>query len=237
MAKVVVLSGAGISAESGLATFRESDGLWENYSVDAVCSVGCLVTNRQQTLDFYDQRRAQLKDAQPNKAHKVLAKLKNRHPDEIAIITQNVDNLFEKAGLEHESIIHLHGYLPKVACEECGYVYEIGYEKSSVYNGGKCPKCGSNAIRPYIVMFGEAAPMYTKLDEELQDCVLLVVIGTSGVVIGVNTMAYFAERSILNNLEPSEAINDAYFDKVIYDKATNAIDEIAYEIESLLTPG
>ena len=235
MAKVVILSGAGISAESGLSTFRESDGLWAEYSVDDVCTVGCLVTNRDETLKFYDMRRTELEDKEPNHAHKILAGLKNRYKDDIAIITQNVDNLFEKAGIAHEDVIHLHGYLPKVECERCHEVYEIGYNKLKNVKNGLCPSCKSENIRPFIVMFGEMAPLYEKLEQEIQDCSLLVVIGTSGVVISVNTMAHFIDRSILNNLEPSEAINDVYFDKVIYDKATVAIDEIAYEIESFLT--
>lgn len=235
MAQVVVLSGAGISAQSGISTFRESNGLWENHSVEDVCTLGCLVTNREETIEFYDKRRTELADKEPNHAHKVLSELKNRYKNKIAIITQNVDNMFEKAGLAHEDVIHLHGYLPKVECEDCHEVYEIGYKKLSEVNGGKCISCGSDQVRPYIVMFGEMAPLYATLDKEIQDCTLLVVIGTSGMVIGVNTLAHFVERSILNNLEPSDAINDLYFNKVIYDKATLAIDEIALEIEALLT--
>ncbi|WP_428738619.1 SIR2 family NAD-dependent protein deacylase [Sulfurimonas sp.] len=235
MAKVVILSGAGISAESGLSTFRESDGLWANYSVDDVCSAGCLITNRDETIDFYDMRRTELEDKEPNHAHKILAELKNRYKDDIAIITQNVDNLFEKAGLEHKDVVHLHGYLLKVQCEKCHEVYEIGYNKLQDVNGGKCISCGHELVRPYIVMFGEMAPKYSVLDHEIQDCSLLIVIGTSGMVVGVNTLAHFVDRSILNNLEPSDAINDAFFDKVIYEKATIAIDEIAYEIEEFLT--
>lgn len=236
MAKVVILSGAGISAESGLSTFRESDGLWANYSVDDVCTAGCLISNREETINFYDQRRTELLDKEPNHAHKVLAELKNRYKDDIAIITQNVDNLFEKAGIAHEDVTHLHGYLRDVECESCHNIYDIGYKKLSDVNNGQCPKCQSEYVRPYIVMFGEMAPEYEKLDQEVQDCSLLVVIGTSGMVVGVNTIAYFVEHSILNNLEPSEAINDTYFDKVFYKEATKAIDEIASEIEYVLTP-
>ncbi len=235
MAKVVVLSGAGISAESGLSTFRESDGLWENHSVEDVCTSGCLISNRAETIDFYDQRRTELQDKEPNYAHKVLADLKNRYKNDIAIITQNVDNLFEKAGIEHNDVVHLHGYLPNVQCEHCEEIFDIGYNKLSNFNNACCPSCQSELLRPYIVMFGEMAPLYAKLEEEIQDCSLLVVIGTSGMVVGVNTLAYFVEHSILNNLEPSEAINDSYFDQVIYNKATRAINDIAYEIEKFLT--
>lgn len=96
MAKVVILSGAGISAESGISTFRDEDGLWENHRIEDVCTNGCLITNREQTIKFYDMLRVGLKDKEPNYAHKVIAKLKDKYKDEIAVITQNVDDLFEK---------------------------------------------------------------------------------------------------------------------------------------------
>jgi NAD-dependent deacetylase len=236
MAKVVVLSGAGISAESGINTFRDSDGLWEEYRVEDVCSLGCLETNREQTLEFYDKRRAELEDKVPNLAHKVLCELKTKYPDHIAIITQNVDNLFEKAGLDHSDVLHLHGYLTNVECEKCGYVYDIGYKKIGQDKfDGKCLTCGSKKIRPFIVMFGEMAPMYEKLYNELQECEFLVIIGTSGNVIGVNTMANFVDKSILNNLEPSDAIEEELFSKVLYKKATEAIEEIQTDIEEFLS--
>ncbi len=234
MAKVVILSGAGISAESGINTFRESGGLWEEYSIQEVCQVGCLESNRTKTLEFYDKRRMELQDKEPNIAHKILAKLKKKFPNDIVIITQNVDNLFEKAGLNHNiDVIHLHGFLPNVECEDCGYTYEIGYNKLDNSNN-ICPKCSSKKIRPHIVMFGEMAPMYQKLEEELYDCELFVVIGTSGNVIGVNTIANFVDKSILNNLEPSDAIEEELFDIVLYQKASIAIDTIASEIENFL---
>ncbi|MEA1955960.1 MAG: Sir2 family NAD-dependent protein deacetylase [Campylobacterota bacterium] len=234
MAKVVVLSGAGISAESGISTFRDSGGLWEEYDVDKICRAGCLVDNRDETIEFYDKRREDIKDKEPNKAHEVLAQLKNRYKDDIAIITQNVDNLFEKAGLAHEDVIHLHGYLTEVECEDCRLVYDIGYKKVQDSFNGKCPTCSSNKIRPFIVMFGEQAPMYKRLDEEMQDCELFVVIGTSGNVVSVDNFVVHMDKSILNNLEPSDAIFDELYTKVLYAKATEAIDEIRLDIQDHL---
>lgn len=231
MAKVVVLSGAGISAESGISTFRDSDGLWEEYDVKDVCTVGCLETNRAETIEFYDKRRVELKDKQPNKAHKVLVSLKEKYGDEIEIITQNVDDLFEKAGLDADGIIHLHGELTKLQCQECGLAYEIGYKKTSECFNGKCPSCYSKNIRPFIVMFGEEAPNYVKLYEALHDCELLVVIGTSGQVISTDDFTRFIKKSVLNNLEPSPAIDDTLYTHVFYEKATSAIDKIANIIE------
>ena len=235
MAKVIVLSGAGISAESGISTFRDSDGLWEEYDIKDICTVGCLDNNRDETIEFYDKRRLDLIDKEPNKAHKVLANLKNKYKDDIAIITQNVDNLFEKAGVPHDDVIHLHGYLTKVECEKCGLVYDIGCKKIGLDSfDGKCPTCGSKKIRPFIVMFGEAAPMYDRLYKEMENCELLVVIGTSGNVISVDNLAVHVDKSILNNLEESKAIFDELYTKVLYKKATEAIDEISFDIENLV---
>lgn len=236
MAKIVILSGAGISAESGIHTFRDSGGLWNKYNIKDICTAGSLVSNRAQTLEFYDKRREDIKDKLPNKAHKILAELKNRYKNDIAIITQNVDNLFEKAGLNHDDVIHLHGYLTNVKCEDCGFVYDIGYQKINDAFNGKCPTCYCKNIRPFIVMFGEMAPNYEKLYYELKDCELFIVIGTSGNVVEVNSMAKFINKSILNNLEQSDVIEDALFSKVIYKKASEAIDEIKEDIEEFFAP-
>ena len=235
MAKVIIFSGAGVSAESGISTFRDSDGLWEEYDVNVVCNYDSLEKNEDVTIEFYDKRRAELESKEPNKAHKVLADLKKRYPKEIAIITQNVDNLFEKAGLAKEDVMHLHGFMTEVRCQNssCAQVYEIGYKKLCEFSEGLCPECSSK-LRPNIVFFGEAAPMYEHLNQELQDCEMVVVIGTSGNVVGVNSMAQFAQRSILNNLEPSPAIEEQLFDLVLYKKAGEAIEEIRYEIEKFL---
>lgn len=234
MARVVVLSGAGISPESGISTFRDSDGLWEEYDVKDICTVGCLEVNRDETIEFYDKRRVDLADKEPNKAHKVLAELKAKYRDDIAIITQNVDNLFEKAGMKHEDVIHLHGFLTEVECEKCASIYDIGYKKSEERFNGKCPTCSSDKVRPHIVMFGEAAPMYERLYKEMQNCELLVVIGTSGNVISVDNLTVHVKKSILNNLEPSDTIFDELYSKVLYQKATEAISEISFEINDLL---
>lgn len=237
MAKVLILSGAGISAESGISTFRDSGGLWDEYDVSIVCNYDSMQKHEDVTIEFYDKRRAELESKEPNYAHKKVAELKNMYKKEIAVITQNVDNLFEKAGLKSEDIIHLHGFLTQLRCQDlhCGKVFDIGYKSQKGFNGGRCLVCNSK-LRPNIVFFGEAAPMYEELNRHIQDCELFVVIGTSGNVIGVNTMAQFAPRSILNNYEPSSAINDAYFSKVLYKKATEAVDEIAKEIETFLNP-
>ncbi len=233
MAKIVILSGAGLSAESGIGTFRDSGGLWEEYDVSVVCNHDSLDKNKEITIEFYNKRRSELKNKEANHAHKVIAKLKQEYPNEIAIITQNVDNLFEKAQMRSDEVIHLHGFMPEVRCRECDKVYDIGYKKLQDFNDGQCPECSAD-LRPNIVFFGESAPMYERLNAEISNCELFIVIGTSGEVVGVNTIAQYATRSILNNLEPSPAIDDGLFSKVLYMKATEAIDEIAREIDDFL---
>ncbi len=234
MAKAVILSGAGISAESGIKTFRDSGGLWDEYDVEVVCNYDSLDKNESLTLEFYDKRRAELADIKPNKAHIEIAKLKKDYPNDIAVITQNVDDLFEKAGLDREKeVIHLHGFLPEIRCRECEAIFNIGYKSIYDFHNGFCPKCGAKT-RPNIVFFGEMAPMYEKLNKEIQDCEIFVTIGTSGNVIGVNTIAAFSDYSILNNLEPSPVIDEKLFDEVLYRPATEAVDIIVSNIKQKL---
>jgi len=232
MAKIVILSGAGISAQSGISTFRDSGGLWEEYNIRDICYAGCLDTNYDETIEFYDKRRLDIKDKIPNKAHIKIKELKDKYPDDIAVITQNVDDLFEKAGCC--DVIHLHGFLREIKCMSCNYIEDIGYD--SLQNKEKeCPKCSNSRFRPNIVFFAEAAPMYAVLEKELQDCEVLVVIGTSGNVINTDGLLNpKIKYSILNNLEPSDAINDKLYSKVLYKKVTEAIDEIIYDIEKYI---
>ena len=233
MAKVLILSGAGISAESGISTFRDSDGLWENHRIEDVCTAGCLDTNEEGTKKFYDARREDIRDKKPNYAHKIVAELKHQYPNEISVLTQNVDDMFEKAGLQKDEIVHLHGFLSELICRECDEVFEVGYKKQDDF-ALACPTCGEK-LRPNIVFFGEAAPKYQILTKELNECELIVIIGTSGNVLDVTYFAQLTDNSILNNLEPSDAIDDTYFTKVYYDKATEAIAHIAEDIEEFLS--
>jgi len=214
MAKVVIFSGAGISAESGLSTFRDADGLWEKYRIEEICTAGCLNWNRENTLTFYDARREQLDSVMPNAAHYAIAKLQEKYSKDIAIITQNVDDLFERAGCK--DILHLHGFLPRLRCEECGATHLIGYTKQE--RELSCQNCGGS-FRPDIVFFGEAAPMYEHLYDAMQDCEFLAIIGSSGNVIAMDHFARHVKISILNNLEKSDAINERVYTKVLYKKA------------------
>jgi NAD-dependent deacetylase len=227
--KVLILSGAGISAESGVRTFRDSDGLWEEYDVMEVCSVEGFERNPKLVADFYDARRRDLESKLPNTAHEMVARLKRKYPEKIDVLTQNVDNLFERAGCP--DVIHLHGTLTDLRCEECKSVFEIGY-KSQI--GVICPSCHSSNIRHNVVMFGEEAPMYQKLQQSIDECDVFVVIGTSGNVINVAWYSQWFEHSLLNNLDPDENL-DPYFTIVHHEKATQAAEKIEVYIEEFLS--
>nr|MBP3724087.1 NAD-dependent deacetylase [Campylobacter sp.] len=228
MKKVLILSGAGLSAASGLRTFRDSGGLWEQYDINEVCSVPGFLKDRAKVLKFYDERRAQLKGCEPNLAHHTIAKLKAEFGEKIVVQTQNVDDLLERAGCE--SVIHLHGFLPEIRCEVCDFVQNIGYEKIA---GQICKKCGSDKMRHNIVMFGEAAPHYGDLYVALQECDLFVCIGTSGEVLDVANFARYFKFSILNNLDASRI--DKYFDKCYLESAVTAALKWENDIREFLS--
>ncbi|MFY8068972.1 MAG: SIR2 family NAD-dependent protein deacylase [Flavobacterium sp.] len=171
MKKIVVLSGAGISAESGIKTFRDADGLWEGHDIMEVASPIGWNKNPTLVLDFYNKRRAQLLTVQPNKAHEILAELEKQF--NVHIITQNVDDLHERAG--SSSILHLHGELLKVR--------SVSNEKNIMQwktdlNLGDCDADG-NQLRPHIVWFGEAVPLIEKAIEIVESADILIIIGTS----------------------------------------------------------
>lgn len=229
--KVIILSGAGISKPSGISTFRDSGGLWENHKIEDICSAGCLETNYEATINFYNQRRADISDKTPNIAHKTISKLKDKYPDLIEVITQNVDDLFEKANCK--DVLHLHGFLPEIKCMSCEEVINIKYEPQKEKNI-KCKSCGGK-MRPNIVFFGEMAPKYEDMYKILDECGLLVVIGTSGYVIDVSFLTQYADESILNNFEPSDAIMDECFNKVYYECVTTAIEKIEQDIEKFIS--
>jgi NAD-dependent deacetylase len=170
--KIVVLSGAGISAESGIPTFRDSDGLWEGFDVMEVATPQGWAKNPVLVLDFYNQRRKNALNAEPNEGHKVLAELEEYF--DVVIITQNVDNLHEKAG--SSKVIHLHGELFKSrSCLDESLIYEVkGWELKL---GDKCEKGGQ--LRPHIVWFGEMVPMMDIAIEEVSKADIFIVVGTS----------------------------------------------------------
>ncbi|QKF82415.1 SIR2 family NAD-dependent protein deacylase [Halarcobacter ebronensis] len=228
--KVVILSGAGLSASSGISTFRDSDGLWEKHDINEICSAGCLDWNYEATINFYNLRREDIKDKKPNNAHKMIARVKEKYPSIVEVITQNIDDLLEKA--DCKGVLHLHGFLKELRCMNCERVVNIEYKLQDSTNS-TCSKCGGK-LRPNIVFFGEAAPQYEKLYKLLEECGLLVVIGTSGYVIDVSFLSQYADKAILNNLEPSQAIVEDCFDKIYYEDANSAYKKIEDDIEEYI---
>jgi len=190
MKKLVVLTGAGISAESGIKTFRDSNGLWEGHDVMQVASLKGFTTNPELVLDFYNQRRKQLLEVTPNKAHYNLVKLEKYF--DVKIVTQNVDDLHERAG--SSSIAHLHGELLKVkSTVDENLVIDW---KNDLVLGDLCPK--GNQLRPHIVWFGEIVPMLDKAIEITQKADILVIIGTS--------MQVYPAASLVNFIKPNTPI-------------------------------
>ena len=178
--KIAVLTGAGVSAESGISTFRDSDGLWEQHRVEDVASIEGWYRNPSLVLDFYNQRRRQLADVKPNAAHIAIAELEKDY--DVTVITQNVDNLHERAGSTR--VIHLHGELSKVrpvdACTDIdGYseekVFDIGYDE--IHLGDLSPD--GSQLRPHIVWFGEAVPKIGKAVDVVEAADMVLIIGTS----------------------------------------------------------
>ena len=180
MKRITVLTGAGVSAESGVSTFRDSDGLWEHHKVEDVASIEGWYRNPSLVLDFYNARRAQLPTVRPNAAHLAIAELEKEY--KVTVITQNVDNLHERAG--STKIIHLHGELTKVRPENCcndmdGYseetVFDIGADE--IHIGDLAPN--GSQLRPHIVWFGEAVPKIEQAIDAVEAADTIIIVGTS----------------------------------------------------------
>lgn len=175
--KVVVLTGAGISAESGLATFRDADGLWEGHRPEDVATPEAFAYDRALVQRFYDERRAALARVQPNAAHRALADLERRLGDDFLLVTQNVDDLHERAGSRR--VVHMHGRLRHVRCEECGARLEW---EGTLVDEPPCPECDRPALRPDVVWFGEYPYGMDEIHAAIEQVDVFAAIGTSGVV-------------------------------------------------------
>jgi NAD-dependent deacetylase len=200
---IVILTGAGISAESGLATFRGPDGLWEGHRVEDVATPEAFQRDPALVQRFYDARRAQLAEVAPNAAHEALARLDSKWPGELLIVTQNVDDLHERAGARR--LLHMHGELKSAWCLGCDARMPWESELSASH---RCPGCGeSGGLRPDIVWFGEMPYEMERIDRALLDTDLFVSIGTSGAVYPaagfVQSARYAGARTLELNLEPS----------------------------------
>jgi NAD-dependent deacetylase len=208
---IVILTGAGVSAESGLATFRGPDGLWEGHRVEDVCTPEAFRRDPALVHAFYDARREKLGMVQPNAAHEALARLDAEWTGELLLVTQNVDDLHERAGSKR--LLNMHGELTSGWCLACGERYRW---HGPMGEGAKCPTCGAvGQVRPDIVWFGEMPYAMERIDEALQRADLFVSIGTSGAVYPaagfVQTARYCGAKTLEMNLEPS--LGSVYFEE------------------------
>lgn len=238
MKRILILSGAGLSAESGIQTFRDEDGLWENHDVLQVCSTQGWIKDRKLVTKFYNQRRAELASKKPNLAHKTFAELEQKYRGRIMHFTQNVDDLLERAGCK--DIIHLHGTLTDLRCEACTQTFYIGYDAQT--GEESCPHCGNKRVRHNVVMFGETAPNYAELQQAMRHCSLFVAIGTSGTVIDIPNIARSFKHSVLidpkrqptkSKFDPHAFIDD-YFEYFIHKKAVASMPELTDIIDKHL---
>lgn len=227
--RVIVFSGAGLSAESGLKTYRDHDGLWENHRIEDVATTEAFAMHPKRVHRFMSARRMELANVTTNAAHCGIAELAKYYS--VLNITQNIDDLLERAGCT--DIVHLHGFLPEILCLMCGYIWNIGYTD---YNGHPCPKCGAIATKPNIVLFGDQAPLYQVLHQvfspvykgdALSHNDVVVVIGTMGNVVPIASYLQGQKcMRILNNLENSPFIPANMFDHAFLEPATTAISRI-----------
>ena len=232
--RITVLTGAGVSAESGITTFRDSDGLWENHKVEDVASIEGWYRNPQLVLDFYNARRAQLPAVRPNAAHISIAELEKDY--DVTVVTQNVDNLHERAGSTR--IIHLHGELTKVRPENCcnemdGFseqtVFDIGSDE--VHVGDLAPNGAQ--LRPHIVWFGEAVPKIDAAIDAVEAADILLIVGTSLQVYPAAGLYRYAKMTTpIYIIDPKDVtVRDGRLTH-IKDVATNGMEEFKNILKS-----
>lgn len=219
---IVILTGAGISRESGLATFRDADGIWARHRIEDVATPQAFSRNPDLVQGFYNARRAQLRDAaiQPNAAHNALARLEAKWPAPVMLVTQNIDGLHARAG--SRNVIAMHGELLKARCLACG---AVNVWEQDITAHAACPSCGAaGPLRPHVVWFGEIPLEMDRIEAALDDCRIFVAIGTSGHVYpaadfvrAVRARAYCVEL----NLE--ETAGTALFHKAHYGPATHIV--------------
>ncbi|MGB0747578.1 MAG: Sir2 family NAD+-dependent deacetylase [Magnetospiraceae bacterium] len=230
---IVILTGAGISKESGLDTFRDAGGVWSRYSLEDVATPEGFARDPALVHEFYNQRRRGLLDGDvhPNAAHFALAKLEKEWPGGVLIVTQNIDDLHERAG--SANLIHMHGEMLKVRCEHCGAKHDWR-EDLSIET--PCPRCGNaGGMRPHVVWFGEMPFAMDAIDDALTECGLFISIGTSGNVYPAagfvsQVRAQGVARTVELNLEPSEGASR--FHETIHGPATEIVPAF---VESLLS--
>jgi NAD-dependent deacetylase len=230
MKKIVILTGAGISADSGLKTFRDNDGLWENHRVEEVATPEAFYSNPELVYRFYNLRRLQLKETKPNPAHIAVGELVNSDKFETILVTQNVDDLHERGGAEN--LIHMHGELRKVKCLKSGKSISWTEELDGTH---LCECCTDpSPMRPDIVWFGEMPYQMDEIMRHLSDCDLFISIGTSGHVYpaaGFVQMAKIEAGAECVELNLDESMQSSVFDESIRGRAAEIVPQY---IEKLL---
>lgn len=224
---IVILTGAGVSAESGIPTFRGSGGLWEGRNVMELATPEAFIARPAMVQRFYNERRLALLGKQPNAAHQAIARLQREHRGRVTLVTQNIDDLHERGG--SPEVWHIHGELLKSRCQRCGAVHECRRDLDA---GSVCPACQSTGkLRPHVVWFGEVPLYLEELNGLTRDATLFAAIGTSGLVYPAANFAHIARsrgaRCIEFNLESSDGV----FDECIPGPATQTV---AAWVESLL---
>lgn len=220
-----MLTGAGISKESGLDTFRDADGIWSRVRLEDVATPEAFRANPELVHDFYNARRRALSDAAvtPNPAHLALAKLEREWPGPVFLVTQNIDDLHERAG--SQNLLHMHGELTKIRCQACGGIFPW-YEDVTTEHA--CQRCDERRLRPHVVWFGELPLEMDRIYAELDDCSLFLSVGTSGNVYPAagfvsHVRQFTGARAIELNLEPS--IGASLFHDTIYGPASKVVPE------------
>lgn len=220
---IVILTGAGISAESGIPTFRAADGLWENHKIDDVATPEGFIKNPELVHRFYNERRAYLLDGiEPNKAHLAIAKFMQLHTNKVTLVTQNIDNLHQRAG---SKTYPMHGELLKIRCKSSQETFEF---KGNSDTAAKCSCCGiAGNLRPHVVWFGEMPLYMDTIEAALNKCELFIAIGTSGLVYPAAGFFQLAKRNgahtVELNLEASSS--GSLFDEQLYGPATDVVPE------------
>ncbi len=227
---IVILTGSGISAESGVKTFRDAGGLWEDHRIEEVATPEAFAINPARVQHFYNMRRRQLKTVTPNAAHLALAKLEVEWKrGEVLVVTQNVDNLHERAG--SNNLIHMHGELTKARCLDSGEVIEW---QEDIALDTPCPCCKQPGnLRPHIVWFGEMPLEMERIYKSLHNCDLFLSIGTSGAVYPAAGFVHEVGRiggadTVEINLEPSQGAS--LFDQCIHEAAGKAVPEFVHRL-------
>jgi len=217
--KIAVLTGAGVSAESGIKTFRDSDGLWEGHDVMEVASPQGFANNPALVLDFYNQRRRQLLTVEPNAAHKALVDLEKDH--DVTIVTQNVDDLHERAG--SSNVVHLHGELLKArSTGDENYILDW---KEDLNIGDFCPN--NHQLRPHIVWFGEMVPMLEKAAVVVAEADAIIIVGTSMQVYPAAGLIQYAKPNAkVYFVDPRPSISETEQIKVFAEKATTGVPKV-----------